>query len=312
MPEENYVWLEKKELLDFEELALLVDAFCAAGVKRVRITGGEPLVRRDLHALVALLAKRDLEDLALTSNGLLLAEQVEALARAGLGRLTVSLDTLRPDRFEALTRRDQLAEVLAGIEAARRAGLGEGLKLDAVVLRGFNDDELVDLLGYAAEVGAELRFIEYMDVGGATRWSQDAVVSRAEMLAILAERLGTPVEPIGGRGSAPAERFRLPDGRVFGIIASTTTPFCASCDRSRVTADGMWFHCLYATRGIDLRSLVRGGATLEDLTSHIAKHWRARADRGAEMRANLAAREPLVPISALRRDPHLEMHTRGG
>src|SRR5262249_41487721 len=161
----------------------------------------------------------------------------------GLRRLTVSLDTLRPERFLALTRSDQHARVLAGIEAARAAGFP--LKLDTVVVRGTNEDEVLDLLGFAREIGAEVRFIEYMDVGGARRGSGEKVSPGAETLA-QAPRARGPVEPVGARGSAPAERFRLADGTVFGIIASTTTPFCRACDRSRLTADGTWFTCLYA------------------------------------------------------------------
>jgi cyclic pyranopterin phosphate synthase len=316
MPEESYLWLDKHEVLSFEELGTLVDAFKQVGARRVRITGGEPLVRRDLHLLIEQLAQKGLDDLALTTNGVLLAQQAEQLARAGLGRLTVSLDTLRRDRFLALTRRDVFDDVLAGIEAARAFWGSEPqgeprLKIDAVVLRGTNDDELCDLLDYAVTVGAELRFIEYMDVGGATRWREDLVVSREQILALVADKLGAP-SPLAGRGAAPAERFALPDGRIFGVIASTTAPFCRTCDRSRVTADGMWFHCLYAARGIDLKSPLRSGASSDELSSLLDRGWQRRADRGAEERAAMASRSPLVPISALRRDPHLEMHTRGG
>lgn len=312
MPEEEYTWLPRADLLSFEELAALVDAFLDLGVDRVRLTGGEPLLRRDLPALVRLLAARRprLRDLALTTNGLLLAGQAEELRAAGLDRVTVSLDTLDPARFKALTRRDDHARVLAGIEAAR-ATWGT-LKLDAVLLRGTNDDELVPLLEFARERGAELRYIEYMDVGGATRWTRDSVVSQREVLERLAARFG-PIEPLGGRGQAPAERFRLADGTVFGVIASTTHPFCATCDRSRVTADGRYFLCLYAREGLDLRGLLRGGASREALTAAIAAAWRGRTDRGAEERLRLAAqRLPLAGASELRADPHLEMHTRGG
>ena len=156
----------------------------------------------------------------------------------------MSLDTLREDRFKALTRRDTHARVLEGIAAVGHTGW-PGLKLDTVVMRGVNDDELADLIEYGATVSAEVRFIEYMDVGGATHWSMERVVSRGEMLTRLAARYG-PIEPIVEESSAPAERFRLPDGRVFGIIASTTAPFCQACDRSRLTADGLWYLCLYA------------------------------------------------------------------
>jgi cyclic pyranopterin phosphate synthase len=311
MPERDYVWLPRRDILDFEEVGALVDVFADLGVNKVRLTGGEPLLRRDLEKLVQLLAaKPGLSDLAMTTNGVLLAERASELARAGLHRVTVSLDTLRSERFQALTRFDDHGRVLAGIEAAAKAGF-RSLKLDSVVIRGINDDELVSLLQYGKTVGAEVRFIEYMDVGGATRWSRDKVVSRSEILGELARHYG-PVTPIREESSAPAERFRLADGTIFGVIASTTAPFCASCDRSRLTADGLWFLCLYATAGVDLRGPLRAGASPEELRRTIESSWRGRSDRGAEERLATRNRSALVPIDSLRRDPHLEMHTRGG
>ncbi|MDQ2969676.1 MAG: GTP 3',8-cyclase MoaA [Acidobacteriota bacterium] len=311
MPERDYVWLPREDVLHFEEIGRLVDVFAAAGVDRVRLTGGEPLVRRDLPRLVRLLAgKAGIRDLAMTTNGVLLEEAAPELRAAGLHRVTVSLDTLNPARFEALTRSDSHARVLAGIAAATRAGF-EVVKIDSVVMRGVNDDELVPLLEYGRDVGAEVRFIEYMDVGGATRWSPEKVFPRATMLAALSGWYG-PIEPLGQDGSAPAERFRLPDGTRFGIIASTTAPFCRSCDRSRLTADGLWYLCLYAARGVDLRGPLRAGASGEDLRALLTSSWSERADRGAEERIGLSRRAPLVAAGELRRDPHLEMHTRGG
>jgi cyclic pyranopterin phosphate synthase len=311
MPETDYAWLPRESILDFEEIVILADAFTSLGVDRVRVTGGEPLLRRDLPKLIELLAARPaIRDLALTTNGVLLAHQVDALHAAGLHRLTVSLDTLRRDRFQALTRFDELPAVLSGIEAASRAGFAS-LKIDTVVLRGRNDDELEALLDFGRGVGAEVRFIEYMDVGGATHWSMDAVVSRREILARLSETRG-PIEGVPGRDSAPAERFRLPDGTTFGIIASTTEPFCAACDRSRLTADGLWLLCLYARGGLDLRHPLREGATREELAHLISTVWSMRADRGAEERLGAPGRQPLIPVAALKRDAHLEMHTRGG
>jgi len=311
MPEPDYAWLPRESILDFEEIATLVDAFTAQGVDRVRITGGEPLLRRDLPRLIELLAARpSVRDLALTTNGVLLAAQAAALRDAGLHRITVSLDTLRRDRFQALARFDELPAVLAGIDAAARAGF-DSLKIDTVVIRGRNDDELVDLLEFARSVHAEIRFIEYMDVGGATHWTMDAVLSQREILERLGAAYGA-IEPLPGRDSAPAERFRLPDGTTFGIIASTTQPFCAACDRSRLTADGLWLLCLYARGGLDLRHPLREGATADELSHLIRTVWSMRADRGAEERLESPAREVLIPIAALRRDAHLEMHTRGG
>jgi GTP 3',8-cyclase len=311
MPEEEYVWLPREELLHFEEISRLVDVFIELGVDKVRLTGGEPLLRRDLPALIRLLAaKPGLRDLAITTNGVLLADAAPTLRAAGLHRVTVSLDTLRPERFAALTRRTTHAQVLEGIAAVPRAGF-TGTKLDTVVMRGANEDELADLIEFGRRVPAEVRFIEYMDVGGATRWSLDQVVSRTEMLEALERRYGR-IEPVIEDSTAPADRFRLPDGTVFGIISSTTAPFCAECDRSRLTADGLWYLCLYAMRGIDLRGPLRGGASNEQLKALITGGWTARTDRGAEERLALGQRTPLVQIGGLKRDPHLEMHTRGG
>jgi cyclic pyranopterin phosphate synthase len=311
MPEEEYVWLPREDLLTFEEIRQLVDIFSDLGIEKVRLTGGEPLLRKDLSTLVSMLADcARIHDLAMTTNGVLLAEQAQALHDAGLHRITVSLDTLHPDRFKRLTRRDSHARVLQGIEAVRQVGF-TGLKLDTVLIRGINEDELIDLIEYGKRAAAEVRFIEYMDVGGATRWSMDNVVSRAEILAHLGARYGKII-PIREVSSAPAERFFLPDGTVFGIIASTTTPFCQSCDRSRLTADGMWYLCLYAQKGIDLRTPIRGGATREEIKAIIASTWQQRRDRGAEERKELGFRGVLVRLDGLKEDPHLEMHTRGG
>jgi cyclic pyranopterin phosphate synthase len=310
MPETDYVWLPREDMLHFEEISRLVDAFMSLGVDRIRLTGGEPLLRRDLPTLVDMLASKEgLNDLALTSNGILLADQIDRLKAAGLKRVTVSLDTLRADRFVALARFDELRRVKRGIEAAGRA-FGR-LKIDSVVIRGLNDDELADLIEYGKSVNGEVRFIEYMDVGGATHWAPDAVMSRREMLDRLTARYGA-IEPIVEESSAPADRFRLPDGTVFGIISSTTEPFCRSCDRSRLTADGMWYLCLYATHGVDLRGALRGGAGADQLKSLISSTWQHRTDRGAETRLSLGERRAFVPLTALKKNPHLEMHTRGG
>jgi len=310
MPEAEYVWLPKDDLLHFEEISVLADLFIRLGVDRMRLTGGEPLLRRNLSSLVAMLsAKPGLADLALTSNGVLLSEQVDDLKAAGLRRITVSLDTLRHDRFIALARFDELTRVKEGIVAASRA-FGQ-LKIDSVVMKNVNDDELVDLIEYGKSVNGEVRFIEYMDVGGATHWSPASVMSRQEMLERLSQHYGT-IEPIVEHSSAPADRFVLSDGTVFGIISSTTDPFCRSCDRSRLTADGMWYLCLYATRGIDLRAALRGGRSADDIAAIITNGWQQRDDRGAETRLALGERRAFVPIKALKQDPHLEMHTRGG
>ena len=311
MPEPDYVWLPRENILDFEEIASLADAFADEGVNRIRITGGEPLLRRDLPVLIESLAARPaVEDLALTTNGLLLAAQAAALKRAGLHRITVSLDTLRRERFRALTGSSDLDAVIGGIHRAAQTGFAS-LKLDTVLIRGVNDDEVIDLIEFARSVSAEIRFIEYMDVGGATRWSPAAVVPRAEILEGVGAHFGGVI-PIEERSSAPAERFLLPDGATFGIIASTTTPFCAACDRARLTADGIWLLCLYAAAGTDLRRPLRAGATRAELAQLIRTIWSLRADRGAEERLGMDRQTTLVPLRALKKDAHLEMHTRGG
>jgi cyclic pyranopterin phosphate synthase len=315
MPEEEYVWLPREDVLSFEEMATLTGYFTDLGVDKIRLTGGEPLLRRDLPRLIRLLLQnRRITEIALTTNGILLVDQVQALYDAGLHRVTVSLDTLRPERFRQLTRRDEYARVIEGIESVGRAGF-TGLKLDTVAIRGFNDDELVALIEFGKHYQAEVRFIEYMDVGGANDWSSDKVLSREAMLDIVGKYYGG-IEPISARGSAPAQRFVLPDGTTFGIIPSTTTPFCSSCDRSRVTADGVWYRCLYATAGTDLRKPLRAGASAEELRALIRRGWEARRDRGAEERKALeriGLREgSFIGIEKLREDPHLEMHARGG
>jgi cyclic pyranopterin phosphate synthase len=311
MPEENYIWLPRASLLSFEELARLAQIFAGLGASKVRLTGGEPLLRHELPELVSRIrAAEGVDEIALTTNGLLLRRYAEALRAAGLDRVTVSLDTLRPDRALAFARVDRHADILDGVRAAREAGF-TGTKLNTVVIRGFNDDELVDLLEFGRRESAEVRFIEYMDVGGATRWSYADVVGRREMLERLGAHFGG-VEPVPTSGPAPAERYRLPDGTVFGVIASTTEPFCRSCDRSRVTADGTWFLCLYAADGTDLRALLRGGADDAEIAEFIRRTWSARADRGAEARLAAPDRGALYQLDSLRADPRREMHTRGG
>jgi GTP 3',8-cyclase len=310
MPEPEYVWLPREDILHFEEIETLVDVFTGLGVDKVRLTGGEPLLRRNLPDLVRRLADRPaIRDLAMTTNGVLLAANARALREAGLHRLTVSLDTLHPQRFRDLTRYDELERVLDGIATA--APIFPGLKIDTVVIRGVNDDELIDLLEFGRTHSAEVRFIEYMDVGGATHWSMPRVLPRREMLERLEHHYG-PIAPVIEESSAPADRYRLPDGMTFGIISSTTEPFCDACDRSRLTADGLWYLCLYANHGTDLRRPLRSEASPDQLAQLIRATWEVRSDRGAEERLANRDRSPLIPVERLKRDPHLEMHTRGG
>ena len=311
MPERDYVWLPRESILSFEEIDRLVGIFTTLGVDRLRLTGGEPLLRHELPKLVALLRRHSpLRDIALTTNGILLVRYAQDLRRAGLNRVTLSLDTLRADRMVEFARSARHPDVLQGLAAAREAGLGP-LKLNVVVIRGYNDDELIDLLEFGREQCAEVRFIEYMDVGGATEWSMEQVVSRREILETLGRRYGS-IEPVDQTGSAPAELFALPDGTLFGVIASTTTPFCRTCDRGRLTADGTWLLCLYGSDGLDLREALRSGNTDEEIAASITETWGSRTDRGAELRAESPHRLPLYPLESLRADPHREMHTRGG
>ena len=311
MPEENYNWLPKADLLSLEEHARLARSFMKLGVTRIRLTGGEPLLRKNLHALVEMLsACPELEDLAMTTNATLLSKYAADLHSAGLQRITVSLDSLEPHTFHQLTRRDSLQDAIQGIEAAVKAGF-TALKINMVVLRDVNHGEIGSMLRFAGQVGAEIRFIEYMDVGGANKWQEEQVVSQNEILRIVENEFGT-ITSAAAPKHAPAQNFTLESGQRFGIIASTTNPFCATCDRSRITADGMWYHCLYSPSGISLREHLRkddGQGKLENL---ITQHWTTRKDQGAKERLLADNRGPLIPLSQLKRNPRLEMHTRGG
>lgn len=311
MPEAEYVWLPRQSILSFEEIDRLVGIFGGLGVGKVRLTGGEPLLRHDLPTLVGLLARQErIRDLALTTNGILLAREAARLRAAGLGRVTVSLDTLRPERMAEFARSQRHEDVIAGIDAAVAAGF-RSVKVNSVVIRGYNDDEVVPLLEFARGRGIEMRYIEYMDVGGATGWSMGQVMSQREILDVIARRYGR-VRPLDDAGWAPAERFALTDGTTFGVIASTTAPFCRTCDRGRLTADGTFLLCLYGERGLDLRELLRSGATDGEIAARLSEVWGERSDRGAEQRAALADRGVLHRIESLRADPRREMHTRGG
>jgi len=308
MPEENYHWLRRNLILSFEELTRTVRIFQSLGVDRVRITGGEPLLRKDLPVLIEQLSSLGLKEIGLTTNGVLLAPFKERLFAAGLTRVTVSLDALEPELFNKLSQRNDLERVLEGVRSVAHT---PGLKLDTVMLKGVNDSQMVPLLDFARSVGAEVRFIEYMDVGGATKWSSADVLSEAEMLTSLKERFGEIVA-LPGRGSAPAARFQLATGQTFGIIASTTRPFCRSCDRVRVTADGQLLTCLYSRVGRDLRELLRKDLDDEEIRNILFQHWTQRVDRGAEERIAVAERGPLANPAELQENVHLEMHTRGG
>ena len=259
-------WLPREELLTFEELERLARLLVEQhGIRSIRLTGGEPTVRAHLPVLVAKLAALPV-DLALTTNGATLESVAPGLAAAGLRRVNVSLDTLEPDRFVALTRRDQLADVLRGIDAAVEAGLAP-VKVNVVVVRGVNDDEIVQLARYGRDRGVTVRFIEWMPLDGGDTWTGDQVVTQAEIVERIQAEL--PVEPIA-RGSEPAERFRYVDGRgEVGVIASVTRPFCEQCDRIRLTADGQLRSCLFSLEDHDLRGPLRSGASDDELSALI-------------------------------------------
>jgi cyclic pyranopterin phosphate synthase len=272
MPEEGMKWLPREEVLTFEELTRIarvcVERF---GFDGIRITGGEPTVRAHLPVLVGMLAELGV-DLAMTTNGVKLPEMVDDLARAGLRRVNVSLDTLQRDRFVALTRRDELPRVLAGIDAALAAGLSP-VKVNAVVMRGVNDDEVVDLAAFGRERGVELRFIEFMPLDAQGAWTREQVVSQQEIVDRISAVF--PLVPRlrpGAGHEEPAELFDYDDGRgAIGVIPSVTNPFCGNCDRVRVTAEGQFRTCLFALDEFDLRAIMRGGGSDDDLADAIAR-----------------------------------------
>ncbi|CAN5766704.1 GTP 3',8-cyclase MoaA [soil metagenome] len=306
MPKEvfgrDHAFLPRADLLTFEEISRLVSLFAGLGVTKVRLTGGEPLVRRDLESLVEMLAAiNGVEDLTLTTNGALLAERAGALRAAGLDRVTVSLDALDDATFQRLNDVGfSVARVLEAIEAASRAGLGP-LKINAVIKRGVNEHAVLDLARHFRGSGHVLRFIEYMDVGHSNGWRLDDVVPAAEILRTI--HAEWPLEPLSAtyRGEV-ARRYRYRDGGgEIGLIASVTQPFCGDCTRARLTADGRLVTCLFATRGHDLRAMLRGGAADDELDGFLRGIWQARDDRYSELR------------SAETKDlPRLEMSYIGG
>jgi cyclic pyranopterin phosphate synthase len=301
MPKEvfgrDYQFLEREELLTFEEIERLTRAFVRHGVRKVRVTGGEPLVRRDVERLVGMLAAIDGLDLTLTTNGALLPEKARALKEAGLRRVTVSLDSLDDGVFRAMNDVDfPVTRVLAAIDAAAEAGLAP-VKVNAVVKRGLNDDGVVDMARHFRGTGHIVRFIEYMDVGATNGWRLDDVVPAAEIVErIDAEFPLEPVEPAYSGEVAARWRYRDGAGEI-GVISSVTEPFCGACTRARLSADGRLYTCLFATRGHDLRALVRGGATDGDLDEAIAGVWRRRADRYSELRSQRTAALRKVEMS---------------
>jgi cyclic pyranopterin phosphate synthase len=259
MPADGMRWLPRAEILTFEEIERLARVFVSLGVRTIRLTGGEPLVRQDLPELIGRLARLDPRpELSLTTNGILLAQHAAALKAAGLDRVNVSLDSLRDERNLAITRRPALDRTLAGLAAARAAGLTP-VKINCVVMRGVNDDELAEFAALARTKGYVVRFIEFMPLDAEGRWREHDVVSAREMLDSLAAA-GEAVEKVDSAGPDPASRYRLRQGEI-GIIASVSEPFCASCNRIRLTAEGALRNCLFALDETDLRAPLRSGAT---------------------------------------------------
>ncbi|MCC6381876.1 MAG: GTP 3',8-cyclase MoaA [Dehalococcoidia bacterium] len=282
----DYAFLERDELLHYEEIARLARIFVAEGVEKIRLTGGEPLVRRDLHRLVAMLsATPGLKDLTLTTNGSLLRRQAKGLAAAGLKRITVSLDSLDDAVFKRMNdARVPAAQVLDGIAAAQEAGLAP-IKVNAVVERGVNDGTMVDLARHFKGTGVILRFIEFMDVGTTNGWELDRVVPLREMVESIDREL--PIEPAEAnyRGEV-AKRWRYRDGSgEIGFISSISQPFCGDCTRARLSPEGELFTCLFGARGHDFRALLRSGASDEEVTAFLRSVWRVRDDRYSELRS---------------------------
>ena len=301
MPKEifnrQYEFLAREQLLTFEEITRLARVFVGLGVTKVRLTGGEPLLRKGIEDLVGQLAAvGGLADLTLTTNGALLGRKAEALASAGLNRVTVSLDSMDEAVFQAMNDVGfPVSEVLAGIEAARAAGLAA--KVNVVVQRGVNDEGIIDMARHFRGTGTIVRFIEYMDVGTSNGWRLDDVVPAAEMVARIHAKF--PLEPVGANYPGEvAKRWRYRDGAgEIGVISSVTQPFCGSCTRARLSAEGMLYTCLFASAGHDLRALVRSGAADADLAAAIDAVWTARADRYSEIRSADTTALPKVEMS---------------
>ena len=309
MPFDEYVWIAKQEILSFEEIERLARVFIGLGVERIRLTGGEPLLRKDLHRLVERLAAiGGLQDLCLTTNGALLAEQAPLLKAAGLKRINLSLDTLDPEKFKRIVKRGDLAKVLDGLFAARGQGF-HPIKINAVLERGVNDDEIISLVEFSRSHGFGIRFIEYMDVGNSNSWKSDKMVSKEEILERV--RAVFPMTEVGReQGRAPAVDYRFADGGGdFGVIASVTEPFCGGCSRARLTADGKFVTCLFSEVGHDLKTPMRAGVSDRELRDRVVAIWNRRSDRYSESRL-----EALQSQQGYRAEDHkkIEMISLGG
>ena len=287
---ESYKFLPKNEILSFEEIARLARIFVEFGVNKLRITGGEPLLRTDLHKLIAMLTGMPgLEDLTLTTNAYLLPQQAQRLKDAGLQRITISLDTLDDEVFKEMNGRGiSIDRVLQGIDAAAAVGLAP-IKINAVVQKGVNDHTVVDLARHFKGSGHIVRFIEYMDVGNRNGWKWDQVVPAAEIVQQIDAEM--PLEPVDSNYPGEvANRYRYRDGQgEIGVISSVSQPFCANCTRSRLSTDGKLYTCLFASTGVSLRDEMRAGASDDDLRNLITRIWTRRTDRYSEERTELAS-----------------------
>ena len=284
MPLDEYEWIDKKEILTFEEITRLAIIFVGLGVEKIRLTGGEPLVRQNLDRLVKQVSAIDgLKDLCLTTNGALLAEKIASLKEAGLRRVNISIDSLDPDKFKRITKRGDLGKVLEGVFAAKKHEL-HPIKLNAVIERGVNDDDIIPLVEFSREHGFAIRFIEYMDVGNSNNWTSAKLVPKKEIIDKIHSLF--PLEEVGRvDGTAPSMDYKFVDGRGdVGVIASVTEPFCSSCTRVRLTADGKVVTCLFSQFGHDVKALLRGGASDHAIGEWLSSIWKQRTDRYSDER----------------------------
>jgi cyclic pyranopterin phosphate synthase len=308
MPLEQYEWISRREILTFEEITRLARLFIHLGVEEIRLTGGEPLLRHGLDRLIFQLAQlKGLKDLSLTTNASFLGEQASTLIQAGLNRINVSLDTINPQKFRMMTKRDDLAGVLQGLLTAKSLGL-HPIKINSVIQRGINDDDILSLVEFSRQNGFWIRFIEYMDVGNSNDWVSERMVSKKEILEIIDARY--PIEEAGRNDqSAPAVNYRFRDGiGNVGVIASVTEPFCEGCTRGRITADGKLVLCLFSDKSIDLKKLLREDASDARILAVISDAWKGRADRYSEERLEAMKSGDYQPKSRRK----MEMISLGG
>ena len=308
MPLDKYEWIHKSEILTFEEITRVARIFTSLGVKKIRLTGGEPLLRQNLAGLIARLADLPDIELCLTTNGTSLAAKAASLRQAGLRRINVSVDTLNPKKFHTLTQRGNLAPVLEGIFAARDANLNP-IKINAVIEKGVNDDEILDLVTFTRTHGFALRLIEYMDVGNANQWTSNKLVSAAEMLKVIHEKY--PLYKMDQvRGTSPSVNYKFADSKgELGVIASVTEPFCQNCTRARLTADGKLVTCLFSSEGHDIKTRLRAGDSDTALRAWIQSIWKHRSDRYSEERSQAMRSKAGYRAFARKK---IEMITLGG